>query len=530
MVNEQQEFIDSTTLFQVMCGNDKAIVAQHRNIQKAIFVNKDIPLVLIGLFQNITMNEPQYYWDKNVTEEIYKRLNDLFKSDENLFSTTFNKSLEHLFNALNAYDYIVDHYNELHDVSLSDDIKTIVYRNPVYIQICENCLMNSYRTIRNIINEFSSKDYLKQETLGQIIPVLKKHHFDKSISINTNYRNAINHGKSIVNNDTITFQYNGDNGEVIETIPLYEFDYLIEKTFDIATGVIVGFLKLLTINSDLLNYCLSNTQNESIRFEWFKLCFRSQNTKILYCGTGRNDNSQLNIHIRTSIKDKTNLFGALIQILKGAYYSFPDYDRYFIGYKHNRSYDGWIAFDSEELKTLIENLKTDKDLSKITNGDIMMWDIQSYDVDERAFKFHMFPKVVGNNWFLTNIHDITIEDFKRIKANLIIEKKLNKDEIKNIILDAIEKTKNLNTPKNPKYELPFGPLSAPIVIFYVFLKNEKRHSFTLFPENNNFICIAEYYENDKAPRLKFAGTNEKLWKRYKKEKADNIQIAWNPKC
>ena len=125
---------------------------------------------------------------------------------------------------------------------------------------------------------------------------------------------------------------------------------------------------------------------------------------------------------------------------------------------------------------------------------------------------------------------ITIEDFKRIKANLIIEKKLNKDEIKNIILDAIEKTKNLNTPKNPKYELPFGPLSAPIVIFYVFLKNEKRHSFTLFPENNNFICIAEYYENDKAPRLKFAGTNEKLWKRYKKEKADNIQIAWNPKC
>lgn len=526
-----EEQIETFTFFQQSCSNFDELTSRQDQIKNALAIqqNLDIPIILTGILHIITVTEPYYYWNKNVSEEVFGELSEYYKRDQQRFEKAFRNSLDHFFNAFNSYDYILAFYQELHDVSFTNDIKTILYRNPFYIQICENCLVNFYRSIKCIINEFSTSDYTNQETLGQIIPVLQKYNFIKSTSINVNYRNAINHGKAFVDGESITFRFKDQGIDKLDSIKLHEFDYIIEESFDIATGILVGFLKLLVVNNNLLHHCLANEYREAILFEWFKFYYRSPNLKILYLNIGELDNSQLNIHLTTSISDKSCLFMALMQILRGANNYFPNYKSYFIGYKHPRSLDGWIKIPKAELDGIIDDLRNSRTPPKIAEGNVLMWDIQNYRVDEKAYKFHTFPQIVGQGWSLTNVRDCSISGFKRIKANLIIENRSTPKKIKKIIKEATEKTKELFTPQCPYMHLPFGEKPANCLFFYVFYKSQERHKFNLQPENTYFICLANYYESDNSPRLKNGGTFESLWKKYKKENMDKIELAWNPK-
>jgi hypothetical protein len=532
MKSEPEELIETFTFFQQACGNFDDLSSRQQQIKKALSVrsNSDIPIILTGILQIISINEPYYYWNKDVTEEIFRELSSYYTKDRQRFEKVFHESLEHFFNAFNSYDYILDFYKELHDVSFANDVKTILYRNPIYIQICENCLANFYRSLRNIIDEFSTSNYSTQETLGEIIPVLRKYNFLKSTSINVNYRNAINHGKATLDGEAITFRFKDQGVNKIESIKLYEFDYIIEDSFDIATGILVGYLKILTVYNDLLQYCLANESNEAILFEWFKFYYRSPNSKILYLNKAELDNSQLNIHLRTSIPDKSHLLMAIVQILRGVHYNFPSYKNYFIGYKHPRSLDGWVRIPKDELEGIINDLRSSRTPRSIEKGGVLIWDIQSDNIDERAFKFHTFPPITGQGWFLTNIKDCSIPDFKRIKANLIIEKRSSRKEIKKIIRQAIEKAKELYTPQNPFMEVPFGEKHANIVFLYVFYKSHKRYKFDLQPGNIYFICLANYYDSDDAPKIENGDTFKSLWEKYSKENFGKIELAWNPKA
>lgn len=233
--------------------------------------------------------------------------------------------------------------------------------------------------------------------------------------------------------------------------------------------------------------------------------------------------------MRTELQDKTKLLGALFQIIKSASFYFPDYDKYFLGYKHNRSLDGWISLPKLELEEVIKSFDSENYDIEIKDGMIMLWDIQNYAVDERAYKFHIFPKVQGDGWFLSYIKDCSIEGYKRISANLILKNKLKKKEIKEIIFQATAETKKLYTPQNPKIDVPFGNKNADMVFLYIFYKSTIRYAYNLSTDNNFFVGISQYYSKKEAPRLKSGGTFNNLWKLYKKETINDYEIAWNPK-
>jgi len=523
---EIKDLMDNYAYYHTFCGNEKNIQAIGNRIKRELSIPNEVPLSFLGILQNILNNEPQYFWNRRVAEEVYNKLKKYHKENSIVLVKSLQSSMNIFFNALNSYEYLLDFYQELHNVDLMDDIKTVIYRNPMYIQICENCLMNFYRVLRNVVNSFSEKDYSSQEKLRSVIQILTKFGFSECVNINVNYRNAINHGKSNVTGDSITFQFFQDREEVYEKIKLYEYDRIIEETFDISTGTLVGFIKFFSTHNEVLLKLLSEEDNETINIEWFKLFYRANNTRVMYADKGGNENTQLNIHTRTSIKEKVNLTGALFQILKGSFYYFPNYEKYFVGYKHNRSLDGWIIVTKEELIEYIEKEKTNEPLPKLEN--VFINDIKTDEVDERAYRFHVFPKVAGEDWYLSGIKDCSIEAYKRIKANLIIEEKLNKNKIKEIVNNATNKAKGLYTPQNPLTETKYGAIEANMVFLSVFYKAKKRRVFTLLPKNKYFVCLANYYDSNDAPRLKDGGTFDWLWNKFKKEKIENIEFAWNP--
>ncbi len=164
-----------------------------KKIQNTLNINHDIPTSLLGILNNMMTNEPHNYWSREVMEEVCDGLSKYYEKDANKFLESFFSAQEHFFAAINSYNAVIEIYSELNDISYEEGLKTKIYRNPIYTQICEDCLMNFYRCLRDIINEYSDKNYSKQNTLGAVLPVLQKK-FPKVVSIDINIRNAISHG------------------------------------------------------------------------------------------------------------------------------------------------------------------------------------------------------------------------------------------------------------------------------------------------------------------------------------------------
>ena len=327
-------------------------------MQAELEIDSDIPLIFAGLCYSLSFEEPQYYFNKDVMNEVCERLENLNSSDTNKFVEGVVLSQEPFFAAINSYANIVDIYNDLSEASYETEFKTKIFRNPIYIQTCEDCLMNFYRCFLAILSSGTNKNYTNQNTLGQAIPVLVKYGFIETSQVDTNIRNSINHGNVFSYENNIIFKFKEGGSYKTIKIDIWEYDDLINKVIDIAGGILAGFIKFFSKHPDLLTSILFSEIDENYRFEWFKLFYRTNNTRIVFITKADFKEDQINVTVHTSISDKNKLLMALIEIAKGAYFHFPTYDRYLIGYSHNRSINGFISFSRADFDVL-ENTADD---------------------------------------------------------------------------------------------------------------------------------------------------------------------------
>ncbi len=301
----------------------------------------------------------------------------------------------------------------------------------------------------------------------------------------------------------------------------------------------MGFLKFMLVNYEFFTNLLKSIENsieEDIKFEWKKLDFWTEKRKILFFNKSKPglDSPQLNVNFQTSVKDQNELVTLMLNLVKAIYLSFPNYDRYFIGYEHNRSPSSFIRVCKEDIVNALSATNHEQKQNSILSNAIvkqqdgMIWDIRKEEVDERAYKFHSFPKIRDTNWVVQKIEDCSIEKYKRLKARLIIEGKVSKNEVKTIVEKVIKKVKPLNTPKNPRENVPYGNRSASVVLLDVFYKSNQRGTFTLFPNNKYFICMAHYYATPHIPKIEHGSIHESIWNQLEKESIKKIAFAWNP--
>jgi len=237
---------------------------------------------------------------------------------------------------------------------------------------------------------------------------------------------------------------------------------------------------------------------------------------------------QLNVHLQTSIADKSILTFSLIEVLRGVCLTFPEYDRYFVSYLHNRSPQGFIRASRESLDGIAE-IDNATLIQRVTKEQgILLWDIQDGEVDERAYKFKLFPQPRGTNWFVSDIQDCSIEDHKRIRANLIIDAVISTSEIKHVITKVVHILSSTETPKNPCLKTPFGRSEADMVFLKVFYKSTQRKAFSISPSNQYFICLAHYYCDETVPKLTHGSITKSIWDELSQEQLEKTHLAWNP--
>ena len=489
-------------------------------------ISNDLPLFGVGVLYDFISNEPQYYYDKNVKNEVLDNLNILYDIDKDKFLKSFYTHFDKFFYSLNSYYSILELYDEFNDIGLEDITKVKIYDIPLMTQLMEYCLNHFYRGIASIEGNMKNKDYTSQKTLGKLKNVLSKN-YPNLLKIDIDFRDAVSHGMLEANDKGINYLFTEKTSRetIFNQLSYYDLEKKKNDLIDIASGALVG-LFIFIIQKELITVEYLNSMDEKTTFEFFKLFLHNENIRIKSYSKDMEGLNQFFIYINIkNINTQEELIHLFVLIAKIMFIYFSNYERYFINYNHPYSISGMVGFSKNQLeKMLFEN-----DIAKldniIGNGDsvLLIPDIQDVFQDNRSYKFHTFPKISGNDWEIIDITDISNEDSKRFKVKLIIDKEnISKREVEVLLLQVGKKIRMFENKSNPISKIKSGKIEADLVRIEVFYRRYERGSFSLMQDNEKFICLAHYYKNWFVPKITVPFQNNYDYKKIKK-----FDIFWS---
>ena len=509
-------------------SNNVNLVDKVTVIKNAFSLNEEnIQLFFIGILYDFIKIQPQYFFNREVENEVFNRLNQLFTQDNEKFSKAFFEQQNNLFNAINLYHHILETYNELDDVAFDTSTKIKIYYLPIITQLMEFCLNHLYRFVLYIEDDFVvGKNYKEQNKLGSLKSILNKLNYKFLTDIDIDFRNAISHGQVELNGDEVIylFKEHGTREEVFKTIKSYELEEIKNNLFDIASGCILGIIKILMKNNVINEMYLSNI-DQKITQEYVKLFLHNENVRVKTFSKGIIGTTQLNIHISIkNINDKNQIIHLLVLIGKILYIVFPEYERYFINYTHPYSIGGMISFENSQLHKMHKEesvTRLDDYLSK--ESTILIPDIQNTNVDNRSYKFQVFPKIYGSGWEAIQIKDISLDGIKRFDAKILVEDSLiTKEAVEKLLFQVVSKIRILKNQANPITKIKHGIVEADVVCISVFFKSNERKRFALLKSNADFICTVHYYKSKSVPRIQLGFEDNFEFEQLKK-----FDIFWN---
>ncbi|OHE05715.1 MAG: hypothetical protein A2345_00765 [Sulfurimonas sp. RIFOXYB12_FULL_35_9] len=251
----------------------------------------------------------------------------------------------------------------------------------------------------------------------------------------------------------------------------------------------------------------------------------NENIRVKTFSKGMIGTTQLNLHIDIkNINDKNQIIHLLVLMGKILYIVFPEYKRYFINYTHPYSIGGMISFENSKLSEIIyeESIsKLDDILSK--DSVFLIPDIQNTNVDNRSYKFQVFPKISGIGWDIIQIKDISLDGIKRFNAKVVIEDcSITKEAVEKLLFQAISKIRVLENKYNPITKIKYGTVEADVVCISVFFKSNERKRFALLKSNQSFICTVNYYKSKSLTKIQLGFQDNYYFEQLKK-----FDIYWN---
>ncbi|CEQ29784.1 SecC motif-containing protein [[Clostridium] sordellii] len=488
---------------------------------------KEVSAEMLYIVNKVMTTDPCSHFYVEVCRQVYKLLEKLYEEhsdnleiDETIF--------EYFLMGYNSYSQLSEIISDLRNFNISQEVKTRLYRLPTYTSIVESCLANFLRVIALLTGKAINKDYTSQNTLGKLVTVMNSNGYNEiTKNINVNLRNAINHGKVEVKRDgvgeKISFYYVENRISKCIELNMYEFDRIIDSAFDTASGVLLGLSLFINNNLNLLNIDTSKKE-----YTDFSLLSMKLSIPGVYCKniSDIGDNKQLNIEVEIQNTDRGYIAQIATMMAILVFNHYKQYDKYMISFTNPRMLTGWIRYTKKEIFDMyIQNKGFDVVLkSVIERKDAIIFDPSHEEIDLNETKYFCFPNYTTDRYKVNNIEDASIEDKKRLRAHLFIGDIKDKQEIIEVIKDAIEWLKYIKNPPSPKVQQKHGSMEADALYINVY-KKDYRTNKELFPNNENFVCFVDYNLSGETT-LKDGGLPGGIWNKLYHEKMNNIAIAW----
>lgn len=502
---------------------DKLLNDVQRNISSSIVsIDKEYDYV----FHRMMKFSPCIFWNKDVYAQTVSLLEKLFRDHPNKFkieADTYNYFLM----GYNAYCQLCDTILDVSNFNIGQEIKTRLFRLPTYSIILESCLSNFLRLIAVITGQGVGKDYTAQNKLGQLVDVMYSNGYTEiSQRINVNIRNAINHGKVLMiknPSDQICFYYVENRSQKRQEMSIYEFDNMINNSFDAASAVLLAIITFLNNHKQLIQTDL--TQKDYVSFMRFSM---SLSLPGICCSaiSDTGNSNQINVEIDIDKTERTYIaqIASLLAVL--VYDRYSDYEQYMFSFKHPRMLTGWVRYKNEDIAALFSGTETFSTVLEkvIARNDFLIFDPSVEDVDLNEVKYFCFPNYSSKLYQINNVRDVSVEEQKRLKAALFIGDIEDREKILAIINEAIQWMRVLKNPPSPQISKKHGSMPADSVYLYVY-RNDARKNKELNIRNENFVCFVDYNISG-TTTLQNGGLLKAIWDSFHHEKVDNMFIAW----
>ena len=513
---------------------------------------QSIPPIWIDLFFYFLKSEPESFFDLDIQNLVYSELNKLYKSNSQKFVEGVLSGLKYFFQGLRSYLELTDIIREIEPIDYLPEVKTRLYRIPIYSQILESILANLFRFIRDIIGSTKTKDYTNQMNLGNLRDILSPNGFEELFRfVDIDIRNAINHGGVIVSPWDVTFIYTSSKKKDLQeektwTIrdPIGEsaysllgagkphFDDYIEGSFDDAGGIIVGFLRFFSKYPEIIQDNFKSIQkDEYLTREYLCRYLSYPGCDCSYIDTGIiAGSSQLNLHffVLESSHDELEKHSLEAAIIASEW--IPYYKKYMIGYRHLRMPPGAIIFNKDELELILQNKvlpKTVMENIKSRGRFMLIFKASDEKIDLEEIKNFRYPIINGENWKIREIEDASNKEHKRFRANLYIQNFNKKEDVIKIVESALSNLKDAKNPPSPEMKIKHGSMPADAIYLKVYSKQSRRKHRIISSKNQNFLCLVESH-CERCPQLRNGGIPKHIWDELEKEEYNNMKFAWNP--
>lgn len=479
-----------------------------------------------NVFHHILNTDPCSYWDKNVYTQTVGLLENMYQAHSSQLCV--DEIIFHYFlMGYNAYSQISETMLDLRNFNLSQEMKTRLYRLPIYTSILESCLSNFLRVIATLTGQSLGKDYSVQNTLGQLMDVIRSNGYSEiDQRVNVNIRNAINHGKVRFKKDptdNICFYYTEQRIQKCTEMPFYEFDKLIDDAFDAVSAVLLALVTFFNGHLSILQ--IDETKKEYVPFTLLSMRLSIPGICCQNISDVGNT-TQINVDVEIANTDRGYIAEIGIYLAAMVHEKYPDYDVYMISFSNPRMLTSWIRFKNQEIVDMRDGVKTLDAVIKevIDRKDFMVFPPSEEEVDLNEIKYFCFPNYYSSEFKVNNVQDASVNDRKRLRAHIYIGNADDRNQILSIINQAIQWLLTLKNPPSPVYPHKYGDVPADALYINVY-RNDGRKNKELYTSNDNFVCFVDFNQTGETT-LENGGLPKPVWDSLSHEKVDNMYIAW----
>lgn len=505
--------------------------------KKGFYEIEEIPVIYHPILYKYLKNPQIKHWN----EELFSFSQDKIKEIESNLGRKETTSilLSNLHLLINAYESIVDLEERIimmNKFKGSEELKAKVFS----INIYNDLLNSSFSNILKIFIEFQSsieKKDLSQKTLTSQIELLasSKRGYQNITSLaDSNVRNAISHGGVKVLGTTMEFFYRKGNQNLNHKSTVYEFKDAMFQLYDGITAIILSWISYLCEESisykDL--YKNDSVHNEALLFfERLSISSLLMSCTRIYKAPFNNrpyKQEQINVEF-TGMNLDVNL-----RILFGLWAAgkifrlreLPIENTIMITFKSSKVPTSFFKVDCSLINDLIKNdLSMEQAARKIIESkNVLMPPINDEDRNEFEDTFRYYLDIKTDEYFVTEVEDISLEDKKRFKCVAYLETAVRPSQVKKIVREIVNQMLLIENYGFSNHKVKHGKMEADI-IYIVLYKREVRKGKdrALYPNNNNFIAQVQY-DVDK----EFPIRNGFIDRHLKQRRESTIEYNWNP--
>lgn len=462
------------------------------------------------------------YWNRDCFRETYSCLKGLTDNQDAFFDA---ESLRYFLTSFQAYRQVISIIRMLDYKYIETTTKTRLYVLPIYITLVEGCISNIMRLIVSMLNNVADSDYSNIDHLRQLSDVLNKNGFAQlANSADINLRNAINHGGVYIENDgnEIIYNYKIGKERIEKTISSGELCRMLYRALDIAGSSIIAIIFLMgeTPNSSDLLTC----DDVFLRNSLAGIALSDLGCQSVYTSEVERI-KQVNLTFEVDCTEQDYIFKEAERILIGAYSALSSYDSFFVSFNSSRLIKNFFKATRADIDGHIDAGSVSGDLlERIAKNRNYLWMARNDAVEEpERLEFYSFPQFESKEYSIYEVEDVSLDDRKRLSANVYVGNTANRDQILDIISRSIDWMKHLENCPSPKTPTKHGAVEADCVYLNVY-HHDYRKQRELYPKNTNFICKVEYCSQRGFELAEKNGFISWIYKN--KEARGNTRIYW----